>query len=636
MKVILVFLFSSLAAHALPGDPGTAALDFLEKVRQRKVDLTPGGGTALFSGTAEEKRREISRRLDRMARDLGSDTLELGAVKQDADYAAVLVRKTGGFDPGRLQIFPIALVKRGAEWLAAPIPASFENAGAGHALDLRKRVEALETWMLREQVTDLEKLRELSGEKMRQRIEARFTREELGRMDAREVGEKFLTACGNRDVPTVLGLLGGLAARPPEDWDARVKAVEQAMGDKQAVSGSWQAFTSPGVARVAVRVEQSPEKGRITIAFLNPAAKREELAAPRITVTSLDLKKAADGLWQIDLPQELLYESDGVAEDADQEVADLFVRKWRETHSPTPQPTPELAHESLARSLAGGNLGTLLDGMIITQDGTKARADSLRAAQMWWKIHNPAAMYQPLPLELTTDDTTAVGVLQNFSARDPDRWDPIVVYYEKTDAGWWWTPYPKSDTLEKHKEWVTAASARLSEEWQQTLFSQIPTLAETGAQSPVGKEDAEKCVWAWMDACQRGDMNAAMSFIAKLGGAKSGETALKNLRYEISNLGRNPTKPVIIGIYEGKTWTAVGVRSGQAGKPTFPLYPLVRTPQGVRLLIETDLFASTKRRRDFLNEAALGIVEKSSDKATADELRGLLLKFQEDVDRGVE
>jgi hypothetical protein len=631
VKVVFIFLALSLGAQALPGDPGSAALDFLEKVRQRKVDLEPGGDTALFQGTAEEKRREISRRLDRMARDLGSDSLELGAVRQDADYAAVLVRKTGGFDPSRLQIFPVALVKRGAEWLAAPVPASFENAGAGHGMDLRKRVEALETWMLKEQVVDLEKLRALSAEKMRQRIETKLTAAELKKMNVRGVGEKFLSACGNKDVATVLGLLGGLAAEQPEDWAARVKAADEALKGEADAGSPWHLFTAPGVARVAVRIEEGAGNGLVTIASLDPAAKREQSTAPRIVVTDLNLTKTREGLWQVNLPTEFLYPSDEPAEDAEPEVADRFSEKWRENHPSVSQPTAAAAHEALAKTLAGDNLGTLLDGIITAKDATQGRANSLRAAQIWWKVHGPAMANQPMSLDLTADETTAVGFFQNFSVRDADRWDPLVVYYEKTEAGWWWTPYPKVETLEKHKEWVDAATRRLPEEWQQTVFSKIPLLPEIGTQSPVTKEEAEKFMQAWFDTLQRADMTAAQGFIAKLGGAKSGETALKNLRYEISNARKGSAKPAIVGIYEGRTWTAVGVRSEQSGKPNYPLYPLVKTPQGVRILIETDLFASTKRRRDFLNEAALEGVAKSSTPAAADELRELLSKFQKDV-----
>ena len=92
VKFLSLLAATSLTAHAA-ADPGRAALDFLEKVRQRNLNLQPGGDTALSAATGEEKRKEIGRRLDRMARDLGSDPLEVGVVKQDEEFAVVDVQR---------------------------------------------------------------------------------------------------------------------------------------------------------------------------------------------------------------------------------------------------------------------------------------------------------------------------------------------------------------------------------------------------------------------------------------------------------------------------------------------------------------------------------------------------------------
>ena len=49
--------------------------------------------------------------------------------------------------------------------------------------------------------------------------------------------------------------------------------------------------------------------------------------------------------------------------------------------------------------------------------------------------------------------------------------------------------------------------------------------------------------------------------------------------------------------------------------PSFPLYPVVQTPAGPRILIEVDLIASTSRSRDFLNRAALDRLQDLSPAA---------------------
>jgi hypothetical protein len=172
VRMICVLWLALAACGLAAADPGETAVDFLEKVRAGAVNLEPGGDTALSAQTSASKRREIARRLDRMARDLGSDPLEAGAVRIDGELAAVLVRKTGSFDPGRMRVFPVALVRRGDAWAAAPVPASFENTGFGYGTTLRQRCATLQNWMLREQVFDLATLRDQSVEKMRRNIEA--------------------------------------------------------------------------------------------------------------------------------------------------------------------------------------------------------------------------------------------------------------------------------------------------------------------------------------------------------------------------------------------------------------------------------------------------------------------------------
>ncbi|HEX7261039.1 MAG TPA: hypothetical protein VF258_04435, partial [Luteolibacter sp.] len=273
MKFLFVLLAIPVIAHAAPSDPGKTAIDFLEKVRSRKINLEPGGDTALSPQTAAEKKRQISRRLDRLARDLGSDPLEVGAVKLDENYAAVLVRKVGGIDPSRLQVFSVALVKRGAEWAAAPVPGSFENAGTSHVITLRKRLELLENWMLQEQVADLEKLRAQSAEQMRRKIETGLTAPDLRSLNAEQVGERFLTACERKDLACVLGLLGGLAAEWPDDWSTRLKAANLALGPGADPAYPWRLLTAPEVLRVLVHHEEQPARGLISIGCLDPAGK---------------------------------------------------------------------------------------------------------------------------------------------------------------------------------------------------------------------------------------------------------------------------------------------------------------------------------------------------------------------------
>ncbi len=550
MKVISLLLAITLAAaDAAPSDPGKVALEFLETVRRGQLNLEPGGDTALSSGTAEEKRHQIARRWDRLARDLGSDPLEVGEVKLDDNYAGVLVRKTGGFDPSRLQVFPIALVKRGADWRVAPVPASFENAGAGYAIALKKRLETLENWMLREQVTDLEQLRKQSAERMRQKIEARLTAKELRGLNARQVGERFMAACEAKDLASVLGLLGGLAAERPNDWPTRLKAADRAMKTGAEAVHPWHLLTAPEVARVLLQSEEHGKRAAVSLACLDPAGNVEAATAPRVRAINLDLVKGEDGLWQVNPPANFLQEEEEAADDADEELdlelINLFPKKWRQAHPPTPQATAEQARQALAAGLSARSLEPLLAMAEFEPAPEAARASCSRAAQLWWLIHAPSAVRQAVPLDFKEEATAAVGVFQFFSARDPELWEPRVFYFEKTQAGWLWTPFPGSEALAKFKDWVDSSTQHWQDEWQQALFAEVPRLAKIDVQQAPTADEARKCVEEWLTATRQGEFQAALRLITRLGDETSGSFALRNLGYDITGAGKNAENPTI-------------------------------------------------------------------------------------------
>jgi hypothetical protein len=637
VKVILVLLVTALAAHAAPSDPGTAAIDFLEKVRLRKLNLEPGGDTALSAQTAESKKRKIAKSIERMARDLGTDPLEVGAVKLDEDFAAVLVRKVGGFDPNRLQVFPVALVKRGTKWTAAPVPASFENSGAGYALALRKRLELLENWMLREQVVDLEQLREESAGRMREKIEATLLAKDVRQMDASECARRFLTACEQADLPSMLGFLGGLATNLPEDWAMRLKAAERAVAAGATVPRPWRLLTSPDVARAVVGREIDETSAFISVGCLDPAGPGTASTPPRIDLIHFELAKSDDGLWQVNLPPPFLQTTkdadheDEAEGDFDTELLNVFPAAWIKVHPLKAQPSAEQAHRIFLESLGSGRFPSLLSiSKIDVESEEGARRACIRAAEIGWAVQDPSAVRHAMPLAFKSATTAAVGIFQFFSARDPDRFEPRALYFEKSKDGWLWSPDPTAETEEPFAVWVASETRKWQSHWQQQLLQDCPPLKEIGTLTAPAKEDAQLVVDKWLDAVRRGDLKTALGLVTRLSDPKSGSTLLQNLGYEITGSRKSTEKPLVTGIYQGATWTAVGMKIDLGGKTNYPLYPVLQTPQGPRILVEIDLFASGNRGREFLNRTAFDRLRVSTP--TVGELQKLYAEHQTHIE----
>ncbi len=637
MKLIPVLLATTLFAPGASIDPGKEAINFLEKVRLGKIDLTPGGDTALSPQTADEKKREIAKRLERMARDLGSDPLELGAVRTDEDYAAVLVRKVGGFDPSRLQVFSVALVKRGTEWSAAPLPASFENAGTGYAITLRKRLDALENWMLREQVVDLEKLREQSAARMRQKIEGRLSNEELRGFDTSEAVQRFLQACAQQDLPTVLGMLGGLSTTLPDDWPARLKSADAAMSAGLQVKRPWRLLMSPEVLRVLVHQETEDDHGLFSVACLDPASGGTGAAAPRIEVVHFEISKTDDDFWKIDPPDAFLrHDEEEVAEEPDQEsdadLLDAFPLKWQESHPAAPQAEASLLYQAASTALQSGDLPSLLRLARLDEDPAAARKACTTAAQIWWTLHGPGIVHHAMPLAFHEQERVAAGLYQFFSAREPDRTELKALYFEKSANGWLWTPEPPAETREKLATQLSPAIKQWTGHWQKTLLADSYELIEINGSSAPTQEEARTAVESWIQTTRAADVKASLLLTARLADPKGGAAVLRNLGHEISSARRAGVTSQVTGIYQGEIWTGVGVEIQQGGKTTYPFYPVIRTPKGLRILIEIDLFAS--RGREFLNKTALERLQKLGGPAAADDLRPLFVEFQKQVGSG--
>lgn len=633
MKLTTCLLLAMvMIAKSASSDPGKVAVDFLEKVRVGKLDLAPGADTAISPQTADGKKRDIAKRLERMAKDLGADQLEIGAVRLDEDFAGVLVRKVGGFDPNRLQVFPVALVKRDGDWAAAPVPASFENAGTGYAIGLRKRLEVLENWMLREQVVDLVQLREQAASKMRAKIQESLRVEELKSFTMEQAARRYLSACEKRDLPSLLGMMGGLSNPLPDDWTVRLKAAEKAISAGNEVKRPWRLLTSVDVLRVVVNEEVEENQGKVSLVCLDPSAKVASSTSKGFDAVSIELSKNMEGLWQVDPTVEFLessHEEQDVEEpDLSSDLIDQFAAKWRELHPEKPQPTIPDAQKSISSALSGRDPGALLQLAKLDGAPSEARMTCGIAAQLWGKMHDPATVRFALPLMSQTEGDAAAVTYQLFLASEPERLDLTTFYLERVNGGWIWNQHLKGQSsAQVLDEKIALEMKRLTTEWQQLLLSESSEIKELSAFAAPSPEASRRVVEGWLKATAEGDVKSALALTARLADPSGNSAALRNMGHEIAGGRKATAVPAVLGVYTGKIFTAVGVNLVQGGRTISPLYPVLQTAQGPRVLIDVDLFAS--RGRDFLNKVSLAKVKSLGSEDAVEELKQLYDRFRD-------
>ena len=616
-------------------DPGTAALEYLGKLREKKVSTVTGKDTAISPETTDDKRKEISRTLERLSQELAEGTLELGEIKQDGGTAGVIVRQIDGFDVNAMQVIALAMVKRGDDWLPAPIPASFDNTGLGYDPVLAQNLPALEEWMLRQRVVDLQILRAESTLRMQRQIAKSLPKEKLAAMKQDQVVEGFMKACALQDLSAVLGYLGGLNQTLPEDWSVRSNGAAKAISKKESEKSPWRLLLSPDVFRFLAHTEMTDDEGTVSFACLDPTEK-----STTFLILHVGISKSDEGLWQIDLPSAFFNRDEELPkeEEIEAEILDTLPHKLRKKYPSMPQATAEEAGEILLTKLRGNSLSDLLP--LISWEGTDAPSglkNIMRAAQTWRALHDPGTVGCPLKMAFHEEGNEAAVITQFFSTHDPERTDLRVLQFQKNDKGWMWTPLPVADPAPdsdggKIANWVKDQRPIMASQWQGKLLtgsSEIKSLVENHAVSP---EEAHKTLTEWISSTRDGDLEKALALTAWINDGRGASRMLRNLGHEMATASKEKASAEIVEIYHSTNWAAVGVKTSSEDTPAnFPLYPVIQTDKGPRILLEVDLFASPARGREFLNKASLERLQSVSSPALAEDLGKLLETYKKRV-----
>ena len=301
----------------------------------------------------------------------------------------------------------------------------------------------------------------------------------------------------------------------------------------------------------------------------------------------------------------------------DADLLDAFPEKLAAIHPPAPEESPEKIRDSLTAALGSDDPAALIPLIQPAPDAQSARKALIRAVRLWWTLRNPATLGCAVPLADRSDGVTAAASFQFFSIRNPDRLDLRILRFNKTPEGWFWTPEPSPEIASRFQDWTDEQAGQSQFDWQAVLLKASPVVALTDDAAAPSEDDARRLITAWLEAVQADDVPAALRLTARLDGPQSGTTLLRNLGYEMAAPGGAGRQAHITAIHREDPWTTVAVETTHEGKASFPVYPILATPSGPRILLEIDLFASTSRSRDFLNQESLKRLRKTNPAAAA-------------------
>jgi hypothetical protein len=627
----------TLAAATAEEDASRAAISFLEKARAGKVDLAVGADTAISRDTDSDKTREIARRIKSLRAELPDDRFSAGPVLVEGDYAAVMIRQADGYDPSLYQVHAVGVVRREGKWMAAPVPGSFENTTTGYAAALGARARRLEDWMLKTRSLDLLSLQESAATRLRGEISKHANLDAARKPDANGFIESMLVACEKADLLTILGCLGGMDVTPPDNWPERLRAATKAFAHGTTPDGPWQMLAASRALRCVTSQDSGNGKANATLICLDPFSEPVDLRLPRFVTLQLDISRAPSGLWRFDPPDDFLGPPS-----RDHAKPDTFtLSKNQRSGLPlllrrqipaTPMPSARAAADAWLAALRGPSFPESFHMLSLDDKPDVVIAGCCRIAQIWRRTHDSRRLGTPLLLDFHESGSSAVCIIQLFSAGNPSETDLHEFFFRKSADGWLLHPavVPPPNGLDPEiislAAWAAARESVGSRDWPARVTDGLPRVRELAPGQAPAPDDVRRLIDKWLVSLRQGDLNAALAASAPFDDERGAEKLLRALGSRFSLLQADGVKTTILAIRTGGRWAGVSLRVDDprdAASPTYPFHAVVMTPLGPRVLPEIDLAAPTNRTREYLNTTSWSRLAAILPDDATDELRAL-------------
>ncbi|HEY8961866.1 MAG TPA: hypothetical protein VIM57_06640 [Luteolibacter sp.] len=626
---VIGFLIAGLAFAG--EDPGQTAVRHLEHVRAGNVNLEPGKDTALSPVTGDDKREAIAGRLQRWRGELGPEPFIALEVKTDGEFAAALVKQESPFDLSELRVEPVALLRKGDNWLAAPLPGSFENTSVGYDANRSRRQAELAAWLRARQPLALEELRSSANERLRRRIGEKVNANDLRTDPPASLAHRFLSACRQRDAATLLGLMGGLSD-PPFGGAGETPANLNRLFSGKPDTSEWRHFLSPEVIVSLLGETIEGESARISFGVLDATPGKTE--ASHFSTGELVFHRDPDGTWRLIWPAQPDEPLRGT--ESQNESLSRMPAKLRASFPPAAFATAAAIRDALPAALLQPDSTAALPLMDLSGEPETTCNRLLAFASVRHRLPVPVAL-PFIPLALQEEGDRAIAAYQLFRPREPGRADLRLFHFKKSSPGWLWYPEGAvNKSFASLNAFAEREKAGWENEWQRRLRSSsvaLDSLASAEAPEDAAALDA---FTRWRVALTKDDPFGALARTAYLStGEDEPSKLLRNFGYEWI-AARQPNAPPVkvLGIVRHGRWAGISIRTDKSGDAAdYPLYPVVQTPSGPRLLLEVDLVAGGDRTRDFLNEASLQRLGANPEALA--ELRRLFLLHRQlaDADR---
>ncbi len=648
----LLLACAGLQAHAV--EPGEAALTFLSDLRDEARSLEEILGASVLSPhTGEKRRAAISQRLGRVGRYLRDNDYELEVVveKREGKFAAVVVSAVSRHDPLSIDAFALGLRNMNdSGWGVAPVPGSFDNVDLAYDEVLEKQTDALELWMGAQRLTQFEQMQEKVIASFRRRMRDAVPPEQVEGVSPVQLVHAFASACEEGNLAAAMVFLGQFEGEVTQETRSLQRVIARGLQGLDR-RDHWRLLTSPGVVRIAVQEDGADDlDAEVSLLVFDP-----NRGKPVRLVRFVLLY--AGKRWKIELPGSLrMADEDRVTfqralfqeqdHESDNDLRVSFEKIFEQQHEPLRASSLKEAGRRLGRILREG---TLEDFFRFAHRSPELSESERRTAyrylgEFWSEVHQDSRSAADSELiDVIEHGDAGMLVFHLISTAQVERLNLTPLVLMQDESGWAISPgvttsgnytrlqQEKRDRQEELSVLYQEQKEALTRKATEGLLGRF-LVAEPDKEKVVDEDAASGLVAEFRSLLREGKLLEAFECGALLDPEEGAWEALKAMSYEYRGARQADTPDHEFHVQSAKGWAAVSLRvdSGLGVVPDFPMYLVVGTKKGPRIVVDVGLRLATNKGREVLNSRVWKRVDEHLEETDSALVRSL---FEEHVDR---
>ena len=611
VRLAIVTFVLSTSHAALASSPNEEALAFINLIADNKINLSDH--TAISKNCSAQRKIEIENKLQFFTESHfePGDQFTVETTKTIKNLTAVLVHATNPNQPLKHHIFPVALIKKKDIWLPAPVIGSFANSGYGYAIETEKNTQQLEQWMSGQKELLEDEYRAYANDALTQDLLKTEQEANLSGLDTESAFYQFAEHCRNKHLMKTLVSIGATTITLDEPLPAIIKNITTGF-NSESEKNPWEKLTSPDyIVQVIEKSDQSivvafyhiydPSKTQVeTFVTIKRDRKVYILLSKSLKYAMLPYNKRPRNRIR---PQEM--------EQYDALTVSALLNRFPVKHSES----PETLQEKITSSIKANDFTTFLSLVPrdeASYDFENNKAAALRNTGALWKDIKESGIDNMVESQIFKNDTLAYLPLQFSKQNQLGKFTTVKVWMIKNDAGW---HAVDSTTLLLFKDKTLTKSAleletefstykkSLEDRNKEEMLSSLVSIQLPLESDLVSEEDALSLLEKFRLALREADTVKALSLCAFTDTSEH-NTVLEKLQYAIKGAGNHILYDHTLGTSSSGNWRGVSIRteSRTSSAKDHPLYLIVNTSQGARILLDIDFRYENNKGRKILNQ----------------------------------